>query len=50
MEFKYILFPTPPFVGLGILCVKVKTFLRGERVLRHKKGNCFPSYPDHYLN
>lgn len=37
------------FVGLCILCVKMKTFLCEESVLHHNKINCFPSYPDHYL-
>ena len=38
------------FVGLYILCVKMKTFLcTKESVLLHNKRNCFPSYPDHYL-
>ena len=38
------------FVGLCILCVKMKTFLCEESVLCHNKTNCFPSYLDHYLN
>ena len=29
---------------------KMKTFVCEESVLRHNKTNCFPSYPDHYLN
>ena len=38
------------FVGLYILCVKMKTFLCTEEgALLHNKRNCFPSYPDHYL-
>ena len=38
------------FVGLDILCVKMKTFLcTEESALLHNKRNCFPSYPDHYL-
>ena len=37
------------FVGLYILCVKVKIFLcTEESALLHNKRNCFPSYPDHY--
>ena len=27
----------------------MKTFLCEEKVLRHDKTNCFPSYLDHYL-
>ena len=38
------------FVVLCTLCVKMKTFLCEESVLRHNKRNCFPSYLDHYLN
>ena len=38
------------FVGLYILRVKMKTFLREESVLHHNKINCFLSYPDHLLN
>ena len=38
------------YVDLCILCVKMKTFLCEESVLRHNKRNCFPSYLDHYLN
>ena len=37
------------FVDLCTLCVKMKTFLCEESVLRHNKRNCFPSYLDHYL-
>ena len=37
------------FVSLCILCLKMKTFLFEESVLRYNERNCFPSYPDHYL-
>ena len=49
MEFHYIYFVNCLFVGLCILCVKMKTFLSEESVLRHNKRNGFQSYPDHYL-
>ena len=38
------------FLGLRIICGKMKILLREESVLRHKKRNCFPSYQDYYLN
>ena len=37
------------FVGLHILCVKMKTSICEESVLRLNKRNCFPSYQHHYL-
>ena len=37
------------FVGLHILCVKMKTSICEESVLRLNKRNCFPSYQNHYL-
>ena len=37
-------------VGLCILCVKMRTFLCGKAPLLHNKRNCYPPYPDHYLN
>ena len=49
MEFHYVYFVNCLFVGLCILCVKMKTFLCEESVLRHNKRNGFQSYPDHYL-
>ena len=44
MEFNFNCY----FVGLYILCAKMKTF---SYVLRkvHCSRNFFPSYPDHYL-
>ena len=51
MKFKYILFHNFTFfLGLCILCVKMKTFLCEKSLLHHKKRNCFPCYQDHYLN
>ena len=38
------------FVGLCILCVKIKTFLFEESILHNNKINCISYYPDHYLN
>ena len=49
VEFKYISFLNSLFVDLCTLCVKMKTFLCEESVLRHNNRNCFPSYLDHYL-
>ena len=37
------------FLGLHILCVKMKTSICEESVLRLNKRNCFPSYQHHYL-
>ena len=37
------------FVGLYILCVKMKTFLCEESLLCHNQKNYFSSYLDHYL-
>ena len=37
------------FEDLCTLCVKMKTFLCEESVLRHNNRNCCPSYLDHYL-
>ena len=36
-------------VGLGILCLKMRTFLCGKAPLTHNKRNCYPPYQDHYL-
>ena len=49
MVFKYILFRKLLFIGLCILCVKMKAFLCEESILRHNKRNCFPCFLDHYL-
>ena len=38
------------YVGLCILCANMRTFLRGKAPLPHNKRNCYPPYPDHYLN
>ena len=38
------------YVGLCILCVNIRTFLRGKAPLPHNKRSCYPPYPDHYLN
>ena len=44
MEFNFNCY----FVGLYILCAKMKTFSYVPRKV-HCSRNFFPSYPDHYL-
>ena len=50
MEFLHFIFVDCIFVGLGILCIKMKTLLSEGSLLRHNKRNRFPSHHDHYLN
>ena len=50
MEFKYILFCKLSFCRSTHFLCQNTNIPRSEKHILLQQRNCFPSYPDHYLN